>query len=148
MVTGVNHTSFTVSDMERSVAFYRDVLGMTVISDREVDTPFAETVSGIPGARFRVVYLEAGGDRLELIKYYSPPGKPLNSRTCDTGSAHLAFFVPDLKKAYQELKAKGVSFRSEPLRVGGGPNKDRLTVYFTDPDGIALELIGTPRLTD
>ena len=76
MITGVNHTSFTVSDVERSIAFYRDLLGMELLSLAERDPIFSERVTAIPGAHLKVAYLKApDGHRLELIEYLSPKGK-------------------------------------------------------------------------
>jgi len=144
MITGVNHTSFTVSDVNRSVSFYRDLLGLKLISLGERDPAFSEKVTGIPGAHLKVAYLQARGHRLELIQYLNPPGKKLETRTNNVGSAHLAFNVDDLPRLFADLKAKGVQFKSAPVEVLAGPNKGTLTVYFTDPDGITLELLQAP----
>ena len=142
MIKRVNHTSFTVSDVERSVSFYRDLLGMELISLAERDPGFAEKITGIPGAHLKTAYLRApGGHHLELIQYLSPPGTKLDTRTHNVGSAHLAFDVDDLPKLYADLKAKGVQFKSPPMEVPAGPNKGNLAVYCTDPDGITLEFI-------
>ena len=139
MIISVNHTSFTVSDVERSVSFYRDLLGLKLISLAERDPAFAEKVTGIPGAHLKTAYLQAPGHKLELIQYLTPPGKKLDTRTHNVGSAHLAFDVDDLPRLYAELKAKGVPFKSAPLEIPAGPNKGNLAVYCTDPDGITLE---------
>lgn len=144
MITGANHTSFTVSDMEKSLAFYRETLGMKVVSDREGKGAFAETITGLPAAHMRIVYLkitEKTEHMLELIQYYVPAGKPFDQRTCDPGSAHLALYTDDMGKVYLDLQARGVRFKSEPVHVTGGPNIGRFVVYFLDPDGITLELI-------
>jgi len=141
MIRQVDHTSFTVSDLERSVSFYRS-LGMELISLAERDPEFAEKITGIRGARLKIAYLRApGGHHLELIQYLSPPGKKLDTRTHNVGSAHLAFAVDDLPALYAGLKARGVPFKSPPLEVPAGPNKGNLAVYCTDPDGITLEWI-------
>jgi len=146
MITDVNHTSFTVSDLDRSVSFYRDLLGLELISLSERDPAFAEKVTGIQGARLKVAYLQIRGHRLELIQYLAPPGVKLDTRTNNVGSAHLAFNVDDLPHMYDSLKAKGVQFRSVPLEVPAGPNKGTLTVYLSDSDGITLELLQVPHV--
>ena len=146
MIKSVDHTSFTVSDVERSLTFYRDLLGMELISLAERDPEFAEKITGIPGAHLKSAYLQAPGHRLELIQYLSPPGKKLDTRTHNVGSAHLAFIVEDLRRLYADLKAKGVQFKSPPMEVPAGPNRGNLAVYCTDPDGITLEFI-QPRKT-
>ncbi len=141
MIRHVDHTSFTVSDLDRSVSFYRG-LGLELISVAERPPDFAEKVTGIRGAHLRIAYLLApGGHRLELIQYLSPPGEKLDTRTQNVGSAHLAFIVEDLPALYAELKGRGVAFKSPPVEVPAGPNKGNLAVYCTDPDGITLEFI-------
>jgi catechol 2,3-dioxygenase-like lactoylglutathione lyase family enzyme len=146
MIIGVNHTSFTVSDVERSVAFYQDLLGMELLSLGERDPAFSQKITGIPGAHLKVAYLRApDGHRLELIQYLSPAGKRLDTVTNNVGSGHLAFDVEDLPRLFQALTAKGVKFKSPPLEVPTGPNRGTLAVYCTDPDGITLEFLQTPR---
>ncbi len=142
MILTTNHTSFTVSDVERSATFYRDLLGFKLLSLAERPREFAEIATGIPGAHLKVAYLEVpGGHRLELIQYLSPPGVKLDTRTNNVGSAHLALNVDDLRRMYNELKAKGVRFKGEPIETPAGPNKGNLMVYMLDPDDFTLELI-------
>lgn len=142
MILNTNHTSFTVSDVERSADFYRDLLGFQLLSLTERPPWFAEIATGIPGAHLRVAYLEApGGHRLELIQYLSPPGVKLDTRTHNVGSAHLALNVDNLHQLYNQLKAKGVRFKGEPIEVPAGPNKGNAMVYMLDPDDFTLELI-------
>jgi len=144
VIINVNHTSFTVSDLDRSISFYRNFLGLELISLTGRDPAFSEKVTGIPGANLKIAYLQAPGHRLELIQYLSPSGEKLDCRTNNIGSAHLAFNVDNLPALYADLKAKGVQFKSEPLEVSAGPNKGTMAVYFTDPDGITLEFLQAP----
>jgi len=144
VIINVNHTSFTVSDLDRSISFYRNLLGLELISLTGRDPAFSEKVTGIPGANLKIAYLQAPGHRLELIQYLSPSGEKLDCRTNNIGSAHLAFDVDNLPALYADLKAKGVQFKSEPLEVPAGPNKGTMAVYFTDPDGITLEFLQAP----
>jgi catechol 2,3-dioxygenase-like lactoylglutathione lyase family enzyme len=142
MITAANHTGFTVSDVERSVAFYRDVLGLELLSLAERDPGFSARISGIPGAHMKTAYLRTpDGHRVELIQYLSPPGQALDMRTSNAGNGHLALNVDDLRALYARLKSQGVAFKSEPLEIPGGPNRGNLAVYCTDPDGITIELI-------
>ena len=146
MITRTNHTSFTVSDLDRSITFYRDLLGFELISLAGRDPKFSEKVTGIPGARLQVAYLQAPGHRIELIQYISSPGVTLDLRTNNIGCGHIAFDVDDLRKMYAQLKAKGVHFKSEPLESTAGPTKGGFVVYLADPDGITLEFIQAPTL--
>lgn len=140
MIRGVHHVSFTVTDMERSLRFYRDGLGFSVLSDRTVRGPFPETVSGLEGAHLRIVHLRGHGQGLELIQYLAPRGKQRAPRTCDAGSAHVCFIVDDIDREVARLREHGAEFISEPQTVEGGPNAGNRCVYFLDPDGIPMEL--------
>jgi len=110
----------------------------------EVQPGDVHEVTGIPGANLKVAYLQAPGHRIELIQYFSPPGKKLDLQTNNVGCAHLGFNVDDLPKMYTELRVKGVHFKSAPQEVPAGPNMGTLAVYFTDPDGITLEFLQSP----
>lgn len=139
-IRGVHHVSFTVSEMDRSLAFYRDGLGFEMLNDRTVRGPFPETVSGLEGAHMRIVHLRGHGQGLELIQYYAPPGQSPAPRTCDVGSAHLCYIVDDIDRMVEKLRSLGARFLSEPMAVEGGPNAGNRMVYFLDPDGIPMEL--------
>jgi catechol 2,3-dioxygenase-like lactoylglutathione lyase family enzyme len=142
LITATDHTSFTVSDVERSVSFYQDTLGFKLLSLAERPPGFSELATGIKGAHLKTAYLEMpGGHRLELIQYLSPPGGKLDPRTNNVGSAHLALIVDDLRAMYRELKGRGFRFKGEPIEIPAGPNKGNWMVYLLDPDDFTLELI-------
>jgi len=122
IVSGFNHASFTVSDMDRSLAFYRDFLGMTLEADRELQAPHISRITGFPGTCMRPAL-----------------------RTCNVGNAHVAFDVEELPKVCRELSARGVQFRSEPVEIPSGPLQGGYVVYLSDPDGITLEFIQRPQ---
>ena len=139
MITAVHHVSFTVSDMEQSLDFYRGALGFEVLNDRTVEGSFAETVTTLKGVRMRIVHLSGYGQGLELIQYLAAAGQPEAPRTCDTGSAHLCYVVDDIDAEIARLSALGVRFLSKVMMVEGGPNAGNRMVYFLDPDGIPME---------
>ncbi|ETW99245.1 MAG: hypothetical protein ETSY1_15700 [Candidatus Entotheonella factor] len=141
MYTSVNHTSFTVSDVDRSVTFYTDALGMKLLNISERDSEFSEQVTGIPGAHLKIAYVEAANYRIELIQYLAPAAEKIDTRTCNVGSAHVAFNVDDLQGMYEEMSGKGVKFISEPCTIPAGPNKGGKVVYLEDPDSNTLEFI-------
>jgi catechol 2,3-dioxygenase-like lactoylglutathione lyase family enzyme len=142
LIIRVSHTSFTVADVEKSVEFYRDLLGMKLISLSERPPDFSERVTGIKGAHLKVAYLEIGGTQLELIQYLSPIGKKLDTTTCNIGSSHLAFDVDNIDEMVRSLKENGVHVvTKEPVVVPAGPNKGNRIVYLNDYDGITLEFI-------
>lgn len=145
MYTSVNHTSFTVSDLDRSIQFYTEALGMRLLSISERDVAFSEQVTGIPGAHLRIAYVEAAGYRIELIQYLAPPGEKIDTRTCNVGSAHIAFNVDNLQRMVDEMSATGVKFISPPRTIPLGPNQGGKAVYLEDPDNNTLELIEPAR---
>jgi catechol 2,3-dioxygenase-like lactoylglutathione lyase family enzyme len=140
MITGIHHTSYTVSDMERSLTFYCEGLGFSLVNDRRVAGAFPSTITGFEAAALRVVHLRGYGQGLELIEYGSPKGEPVAPRTCDVGSSQTTIIVDDIDDDCERLKLCGARFLSEPLAVEGGPNAGNRAVYFLDPDGIPMEL--------
>lgn len=136
------HVSFTVSDLEKSIAFYRDIVGMTLeVSPKELKGQMLSEVTKNPGAHLKVAILKLGSFRLELIQYISPRGKTYRPTLADVGSAHIAFSVDSVEEEYQRLKAVGVEFLSKP----GQSRPDGLPLVFLfDPDGYALELNERP----
>lgn len=136
-ITGHNHTSFTVSNRERSVAFYTELLGFTVDRTYELEGSAIEQITAFPNAHLRMAHLTLGDFRLELVEYLEPKGQYPELPTCNVGVAHIAFNTDDIMATYETLKAKGVVFKGEPTRAAA----DRpLACYFWDPDGITLEL--------
>jgi lactoylglutathione lyase len=141
-----NHVGLTVSDLERSIAFYRDVLGFNVAYERgEVTAEYMPRLVGIPGARLKIAGLDVPGLHLDLVEYIEPKGAVAAGATSDVGNVHVGFTVDDLWAAYRRLSAAGVRFKSEPVSPTTGPNKGGWAIYFVDPDGITLEMIQRPR---
>lgn len=140
MILATNHTSFTVSDIERSIAFYRDVLGLQFLSCQVRDQNFSEKAAGIPGAHLKIAFLRAPDHKLELIQYLAPRGEKLDLATNNVGAAHIAFEVDNLHEMYDNLRTAGVRFAGEPLKIQGGPNHGGWMVYLRDPDDITIEL--------
>ncbi len=137
-----NHVGFTVSDLDRSVAFYRDLLGFIVAYQRgEVLAEYMPRLVGVPGARLKIAGLDLPGLHLDLLEYLEPKGASAAGPTFDVGNGHIGFTVDDIWAAYERLRAAGVRFKSEPTAITQGPNKGGWAVYFVDPDGITLEFI-------
>ena len=140
-----NHVGVTVSDLARSIAFYRDLLGFNVAYERgEVTAEYMPTLVGIPGARLKIAGLDIPGLHLDFIEYIAPKGAIVAGPTFDVGNVHIGFTVDDLWSAYRSLCAAGVHFKSEPVSPTTGPNKGGWAVYFVDPDGVTLEMIQKP----
>jgi catechol 2,3-dioxygenase-like lactoylglutathione lyase family enzyme len=133
--------------MERSLNFYRDLLGMPIVLDTEMQGEMLEREVAMPGARLRLVLLDAGDSAyLELLQYHEPAGKPLpsGSKLADIGSHHIALQVESIAEAYDRLSASGVRFTWEPQEVDAGFFRGHWTAYCYDPDGLIVELWQMP----
>jgi catechol 2,3-dioxygenase-like lactoylglutathione lyase family enzyme len=142
-ITGADHTSYTVSNLERSLEFYHDLLGFEVLHIRpQITSHYFREIVGFPEGVIKGAYLAIPGTshKLELFEYVNPRGAPLDTRNNNPGSSHLAFYVDDLAALYEALKARGVQFRSAPVYMDEGPNEGGWAVYMLDPDGITIEL--------
>ena len=146
MLKELHHASITVGDLERSIKFYRDVLGLSFWFPLEYSRGGTlAKITGMPDVQMKGAFLRLGDFRLELWQYLYPKGKKTPLRTCDVGSSHLAFLVDNIREVYHDLLAKNVKFRSEPqIQTEPGPGKDTRSLYFEDPDGNTLELVELP----
>jgi catechol 2,3-dioxygenase-like lactoylglutathione lyase family enzyme len=144
-IVGAHHTSFTVTDLDRSLAFFVR-LGLEVLFTREVEADYFGRVVGLPGCRVRAALLRIPGSahHLELFQYRTPQGQPCRPRPCDPGSAHLALLVDDLPALYERLHADGADFVGPPVPIDAGPNTGGYAAYLRDPNGVLIELFQPP----
>jgi lactoylglutathione lyase len=140
---GLHHTSYTVSNLDHSLHFYVELLGCEVLWQREIREAYFGAIVGFPGCVVKAAHLRIPGSDhiLELFEYLSPHDDPVEMGTNQPGSSHLCFIVQDLPAYYQELQAKGATFRSEPITIDAGTNRGARCLYLLDPDGIAIELL-------
>jgi catechol 2,3-dioxygenase-like lactoylglutathione lyase family enzyme len=149
-VTAVSSIGFTVSDMDRSVAFYSDVLTFKLISDVEVDGPEYDTLWGIFGVRARVVRMQLGEQQLELIEFLSPPDLrpiPMPSYSHDLWFQHFAIVVRDMEAAWAHVRkhhVRQISPRPQTIPVSNVAAAGIKAIKFRDPDGHNLELLWFP----
>jgi catechol 2,3-dioxygenase-like lactoylglutathione lyase family enzyme len=141
MIRGVHHTAISTGDLERSLRFYRDLLGFEEIfsSAWEVGAEVADRIVGLKDSSARLVMLKLGNACLELFQYSSPrpkPGEPMRP-VCDHGITHICLEVSDIEREYERLKAAGMLFHCPPQEVGGGT----WATYGRDPDGNVVELL-------
>lgn len=139
MNRGLEHVGLSVSDLDRSLAFYRDVLGFEVerIIEPSADLPLGEVV-GMPGCLARIAHLQSEKGMLELFEYQRPRGRsiPEDRTQADKGFIHIGFTSADARAEYRELKEQGVRFISEPVEFRPGV----WIFYFYGPDGEVCEM--------
>jgi len=142
MIRSLEHFALSVSSLKRSLSFYRDLLGMKVVFEVEFSNDKIERITGIKGARCKVVHLKLGSSFLELFQYYHPIGRkiPHYHRQCDYGFIHLGFNVTEIHKHIEELKKQGVEFLGELVEIRPGT----WVVYFYGPDGEVCEFRQLP----
>ena len=145
-IVGAHHTSFTVADLEKSLAFFRDELGLEVVFTREVRHDYFGQVVGLPGCVVKAALLRIPGSthHVELFQYLTPPGLLMAPRPCDPGSSHIALLVDDLGCWYERLQSSGATFFNAPVLIDAGPNRGAYAAYLRDPNGILIELFQPP----
>jgi catechol 2,3-dioxygenase-like lactoylglutathione lyase family enzyme len=148
---GVWHFSFTVADIERSIIFYRDVLGFELIHRQEQANEYTRRLVGYADAHLKVAQFALPGQPrgrsthdLELLEFVAPRGTRGDIGICNPGAAHLAIGVDDLADQYRRLTNAGVHFFSPPNLITAGINQGGYTCYFHDPDQIVLEMVQPP----
>ena len=146
---GVTSVGMTVAEIDRSVAFYRDVLGFEKVSEQELDGDEFERLSGVFGSRASIVRMRLGDEFLKLTQFLAPRGRPMprDSRSHDLWFQHVAIIVRDMDAAYARLRQAKVEHASSgPQRL---PDWNQAAsgiraFYFRDPDGHFLEILQFP----
>lgn len=142
-VVGADHTGITVSNLERSLAFWRDVLGFEFSHEAHQKGELAREITGVEGAEIKLAVLKTpGGHKIELLEYLAPVDRKRgNLRPCDVGSMHVALIVEDLDAALDRIAVSGWKTAGQPQILTKGPNAGRRVVYVRDPDGTTIELM-------
>lgn len=148
-VTGFFHAGITVRDMDTSLPFYRDVLGLEVAFERVLGADYLRTVLALPLKDIRIVYLHLpGGGYVELLEYRGLETLSATSRPCDFGAGHLCLFVDDIDELVDTARQMGYRARSQsPVDITEGPNAGARSIYLLDPDGYPIELFRKPATT-
>ena len=142
-IVGADHTGITVSNLERSLAFWWDVLGFELSHSAHQKGELAHQITGVEGAEIKLAVLRApGGHKIELLEYLAPPDRTRgNLRPCDVGSVHVALLVDDLDLVLERIAASGWKAAGKPQTLTRGPNTGKRVVYVRDPDGATIELM-------
>lgn len=147
-VRSIFHVGFVVDDLDASIRFYRDGLGLVLRHRQLQHNAYTATLVGYPGALLEVAQFRldegeppASGHILELVAYEQPPSGPPDPDRNRLGTGHLAFVVDDIFEFAARLRAMGAELVNEPVRITEGINAGGWTVYLRDPDGVNLELV-------
>lgn len=147
-VTGIDHFGGTVSDIERALVFWRDLLGLKEVGRGVIEWSHIDRLVALENTRIEWVELRVpGGATVELMQYHRPTGAPvLPGEENEPGRSHLSLLVDDLDAALSELRAAGVRSRTEePVAMERGAYEGGKAAYVFDPDGIQIELIERAR---
>ena len=145
----VDSVGLTVADLERSKAFFRDVLSFTLEREFEASGREVELLTGVFGARTRTARMRLGQEAIELTEFLAPRGRayPADTRGNDQWFQHIAIITSDMDGAYRRLRDRGVAHASTgPQRLPDwNPNAGGISAfYFRDPDGHFLEILQFP----
>jgi len=141
-----NHFGATVSDMDRAVGFWRDLLGLDLLGQGVVEYDHLDQIVGLKDTRIEWAELALpGGGLVELFRYLSPAGTPLGGRVNDPGKTHLCLEVEDLDGLLARLHAAGAgSAFPAPVEIPKGNWRGFRCVYVFAPDDVVVELVERP----
>lgn len=147
LVVGTNHVGFTVSDLDRSVAMFRELFGYELVSLAGREPKNVVLLTSIAGADIMVAHLRKPGlVGVELIAYLAPADRTqVVARPCDTGYAHLTYDVSDVETMVEKAAAFGLKPIGGMIVSTAGPNIGARAIYLRDPDGVSIELIQPAR---
>jgi catechol 2,3-dioxygenase-like lactoylglutathione lyase family enzyme len=146
-IVAADHTGITVSNLERSLAFWHDVLGFEYSHTTHQKGKMAEEITGVADAEINLAVVKApGGHKIELLEYLAPADRKKRTglRPCDVGHVHVALTVDDLEAVLNTIAASGCKEAGEPQTLTSGPNAGKRVVYVRDPDGTTIEFMELP----
>ncbi|HXV23199.1 MAG TPA: VOC family protein [Alphaproteobacteria bacterium] len=140
MITGFNHTSFTVADLDRTVRFWTETMGFHAASVGERSGKWQERLTGVPGARLKIAHLYGYDHHMEFIQYLegNAPGSWIEPNM--PGAAHICLEVSDIAGTVRRMIAAGATAQGEIIEVMSGPVRGGKASYIRDPNGILIEL--------
>lgn len=146
-IIAADHTGITVSNLERSLAFWRDVLGFEFSHTAHQKGEMAEQITGVKGAELKLAVVKTPtGHKIELLEYLAPADHQKTSqlRPCDVGHVHVALIVDDVDAILQKIAESGWKAAGQPQTLTHGPNAGKRVIYVRDPDGTTIEFMQPP----
>ena len=145
-IIAADHTGITVSNLERSLAFWRDVLGFELSHRAHQTGELAALITGVAGAEILIAVVKAPGHKIELLEYRAPADRKgeADLRPCDVGSVHVALTVNDLDAVLETIVSSGWKAAGKPQTLTVGPNAGKRVIYVRDPDGTTIEFMQPP----
>lgn len=144
-VRSAGHTGITVSNLDRSIRFYRDLLGCEVSTKVRAEGPFFEAVTGVAGCQIDIAFARVPGHVIELLCYASPKNQAVSTlKASNPGFMHVCLKVANLEQVVETVRAAGFEPLGAIQKAEGGPVDGLKVVYVRDPDGVVLELIDEP----
>lgn len=142
-VTGLFHVGITVSDLERSMAFYQGALGLELDWEQVIEGDSTRELVGVPFRSLRCAFFAVpGGGALEILEYEGVTGRDLAWSPSDHGAGHLCLWVADVDETVARARELGgITISDAPVLVTSGRYQGARVVYLRDPDGFLLELI-------
>lgn len=144
-VRGVNHIGIPVRDLDATVSWYREMLGIEpTFGQKGKPDPEVDRVVQVEGAVIDMAFCVLGNTCVEFLEYREPDGEDFSLRNCDVGAVHICFEVDDAQGLYEQLVSKGVEFSQPPAVIADGPLEGITYAYFRDLQGLQLELFQVP----
>src|SRR5436305_14547550 len=142
-IIAADHTGITVSNLERALEFWQNVLGFEFSHRAHQSGEMAEQITGVKAAELKLAVMKApGGHKIELLEYLAPPDrKRADVRPCDVGHIHVALVVDDLDVVLERIVAAGWKAAGKAQTLKTGPNAGERRVYFRNADGRAQEFL-------
>src|SRR5436190_13915561 len=133
-IIAADHTGITVTNLERSLSYWRNVLGFELSHRPHQTGNLASEITGVPGAEISIAVLKGYGHKIELLEYLAPADrKHVDLRPCDVGSVHVALMVDNLDAVLERIVASGWRAAGKPQTLKSGPNEWKRVVYVRDP---------------
>lgn len=137
------HVGLQVSDLDRSIAYYRDVIGLRLLERLLREDAYLKVVTGYPDVTLDIAVLAepVSGTLLELLQYLGTSGTPIDPQTANPGTGHVCFQVDDVDTIHARARAAGHGAVNDPVTPTAGRWAGGRSVYLMDPDGIRVELV-------